>query len=322
MSPVLVLLLVTHADARVIPSAVIERAILEVLAPAKIFTEEVADTLADEEAVQVGRELHAAVVYRVTLARVDPPMVELRSWADGATTPGPWLVRRLEFGRNDTLIEIARAIGFMVAVMAPQRGRLEQRPHDQGPEGIANESSDPRLVIEHQTATATPNPSLLVDLLGSADLANGEGPAWGGELRVGWAATRWLRPTVAVTGSTETIDAAQSRASRVGLCVGGVLTVIESRRWTLALRTEAEAILQVATRPSQQQGQSVRQSRWLPALNPEVEAAAALSPRTAFVAAAGYEIAAGRTDLYVGGERLATIPSSRATLELGVRVRF
>jgi hypothetical protein len=246
----------------------------------------------------------------------------LRTWTDRTAPDGQWIVRRLDFKQDDSVAEIGRATGFAAAAMVPQYGihARERQPQVLG--GVASAPSDSRLAVERQAAPPSTAHPFLIDLLGSAGLTDGGSLAWGGGLRASWTATRWLRPTMAVTGSTENIDAAQSRASRLGLCLGGVLTLVASSRATLALRTEAEAVLQTATRFSQQQGQTVRQSRWLPAINPAIEGTVTLSPGTAFVAAAGYEVAAGHTDLYVGGQKTATIPSSRATAEVGVRVRF
>jgi hypothetical protein len=60
----------------------------------------------------------------------------------------------------------------------------------------------------------------------------------------------------------------------------------------------------------------------VPAFSTAFEGAIALSGPTAVVLAAGYETTAGITDVYVRGVKTGTIPSSHATAEIGVRVRF
>jgi hypothetical protein len=323
MTPIVVLLLVTHSDGRDLPTAGIQRAIVDVLGAATVVSDEAPSTLPDHEAAQRGRAIHADVVYRLAWKRFEPPAIELRTWTRSTTDDDQWIIRRLDFGYSDSLTEIARTIGFAAAAMVPRyapyaRQRQAPAPEETGTKGPA----DSRLAVEHVPAPAAPPQFLLVDVLGSAGVSDDRSVAWGGGLRVSWTATRRLRPTMAVTGFMENVDAAQSRASQVALCLGGVLTLVASSRVTVALRTEAEAVLQMATRLSQSQGQTARQSRWLPALMPAVEASVALSSGTALVLAGGYEVAAGRTDIYVAGEKVATIPPSHATAELGLRVGF
>jgi hypothetical protein len=322
MSPVLVLLLVTHAEGRAIPTGAIERAIVDVLRPATILVEEVGGSLPDEEAAERGRDLDAAVVFRVAWEQLAPPVVALRTWTRGRATDAPWIARRLAFEDDDSLAEIGRTIGLAAATMVPQYGRRARdgRPVVAG--SAARVSAGSPVVLEHVASPPVPPHAVLIDLLGGANLTDGGSLAWGGALRTSWTATRWLRPTMALTGSTDYVDAAQSRVSQLGFCVGGVLTLAASSRASLALRAEAEAVLQTATHSSPAPGQAVRRSRWLPALAPAVEATVAMSSAAALVLAAGYEIAAGHTDLYVGGDKTATIPAARATAALGVRVRF
>jgi hypothetical protein len=102
------------------------------------------------------------------------------------------------------------------------------------------------------------------------------------------------------------------------------VSVVLTRRFSLALRVEALLALQVASRFVTQGDSTARESRWIPGGTGAMEAAAWLSPSVAVVLAGGLEVVAGHTDVFVGnGDMLvAVIPSSRLIGEAGLRVRF
>jgi hypothetical protein len=117
------------------------------------------------------------------------------------------------------------------------------------------------------------------------------------------------------------VGAAQATATTLALTAGGAATVHVGRRVGLALRAGAMLELLMASHFDEQEGPS-RLSRWLPGGVAAVEAAVWLSPAVAWVASGGVEVTAGRTDVFVDGVKLATIPEARATGELGLRIRF
>jgi hypothetical protein len=326
MAPLLILFLVSAGHDGAYSTTAMQNAVAEVLGPSGTVAVSTAPPeLSDAAAIDQGAALHAAAVVRVRWLAGERPQIEVRVHRADARGAAGWLSRVLGFAPTDDREEIGRAIGYTVLAMLPaatlQAAAAGAPPAAPSPGPVAAPAAAAPVV----TSMARPDAGggyLFVDVVGAASAGlGGAGTGWGGGVRGGWAATPHFRLALGAVARTGEVTAARATTSTVTVTAGGAATLPVTRRFGLALRVEAMAQFLTASHFGGDDGPS-RLSRWLPGGVAALEGALWLSANAALVAAAGAELAAGRTDVFVGGDRVATIPQAHATAELGLRIRF
>jgi hypothetical protein len=325
MAPLLILFLVGAGHDGDFSTAAMQNAVTEVLGPSGTVAVNTAPPdLSDAAAIDQGAALHAIAVVRVLWRAGDRPEVEVRVHRADARGVAGWLSRVLGFAPTDDREEIGRAIGYTVLAMLPatslQTAAAGAAPAA-GPGRGAAAPAAPAVV----TSTARPDAGggyLFVDVVGAASAGiAGPGTGWGGGVRGGWAATPHFRLALGAVARTGEVSAAHATASTVTVTAGGAATVHPTQRLGVALRVEAMAQFLTASHFAGEESPS-RLSRWLPGGVAALEGTLWLSQNAALLAAAGAEVAAGRTEVFVGADKVATIPPARAIAELGLRIRF
>lgn len=307
-----------------------ERAIREVLGTAgDVIVQERPPGFSDREAVHAEQRLQARAVARVSVSsggRSSPPelSVEVRVHRAGAL-PGSdeWLTRVIGFHPGTDRAEIGRATGYTLLTMLPDTrilasGAQAPPPSAPPPPQVPPSPQTPRISLDQEAA------QLSIDLFGLTTAGlGGVGGGSGGGLRFGWRVSSRVLVSAGALGRTGDIDIDRmgATASTFGFLLGAALAPLSSRHFTLALRIEAMAGLTVASYAVMSQA-TARQWRWLPSGRTTVEASIMLAPRASLIIAAGLELAAGHTDVFVGGEKRAVLASALAIAEAGIRIPF
>jgi hypothetical protein len=121
------------------------------------------------------------------------------------------------------------------------------------------------------------------------------------------------------------LGAAQATSLSVGASAGvfrELLAAAAARSLQLSVRADAALLYESLTHFSSDDPQPVRRGRWLPALAAAVELHWDISAGAGLHLAAGGELAAGPTDVFVRGEKVTSLAAGRGLLELGVHARF
>ncbi len=322
LTPALVIILVSAADARAPEMATVAASAAEALGPnASVIVREVAQLPSDADAEQLEEVLSATAI------------VEL-SWSDFAMRRRArlhahvrigWRDRELTFDPGDPAAERGYAVGFAVAALVPP----------QKPEGKSEPSHTPGPPPAWVNPAPRPSPRVAprsffaVDLVVKASSGvAGYAGGLGGEL-----ATRAFNPaglSARLAVGARLGEIAPARASALTTWAGlGFSVPLLSRIATdgaatfeLGLRADLLLLRHAFARSARGPDTVSRDSRWIPGVDLMAEGTLAVARDAAVVGAVGAEYAFGATRVFVGDSAVATVPRLRFVFELGLRARF
>jgi len=323
MGTLLLLVLVGSGEGTSRLSEAIERAVRDVLgATGDVIVQERPPDFSDREAVLAEQRLRAHAVARVSVSSGPELSVEIRVHGSGARSGRDgWLTRVISFAPDTDRTEIGRAAAYTLLTMLPDArilARGAQAPPPPAPPSpqVRASPQPPRVSLDKESA------QLSIDLFGLTTAGlSGVGGGTGAGLRLGWRVSSRVLVSVGALGRTGDIDSVGATASTFGILLGAALAPLSSRRFNLALRIEAMAGLTLASYSAMNQA-TARQERWLPAGRATAEASISLTPRAVLIIAAGLEVAAGHTDVFVSGEKKAVLATVLAIAEGGIRIPF
>jgi hypothetical protein len=327
LSAVLVVFMLSSQDERA-AAASFERAALEVLgSSAVVRVETESEDVADEYLVEQAGEADGVVELTFSADRSE---VLLHCYLSGQER---WIDRSITFGPEDPDEERGRLLGFVVASMF--QSNVAKAPLEEpevaplvtlgetvsvGPDP----ASIPMLNLRDKTE---PEPAarsgLSVELAGINSIGlggNADGLGAGAAFRVQLREAFWLR--IALGGRAGTIREARADTTTALASVGSVWAVPLNAYAELLLRGEAiGSWFQVAREPSDTSGTEER-GRWLLGVGSAGTVAYRLAPSAAAFFGLGLEAMLGSTDIYMQGQKVATVPWLRAVGELGLRADF
>ncbi len=296
------------------------RAVLGASAGVELVTSDVVD---DTLATREGAARHATLVVELhaqgNTIHVRALVVAESRFAD----------RDLGFSDRDRPEERGRTLGFAVASMMPvvilppngppdvppDRGNDGHGPGDPPPHGREPEPLPPPARRWWGAIEAS---GTMAFALGGA--GTGFGAAIAGTLqpRAPWGIRVVLSPRFGE------IPDAQATTITVVTGAGLSLQLGAPRPWTFGFgaRLDVLAGFVRVTHFSADDTEPDHQSRWLPGFDAAIEGTLRMTPSLSLVLAAGIEGFFGATDVYVRGQRVATMSPLRAVGELGFRARF
>jgi hypothetical protein len=95
-----------------------------------------------------------------------------------------------------------------------------------------------------------------------------------------------------------------------------------TRPFELGVRVDALAMRERLTHFDSDDTEPVDLARWIPGADAAIEGTWLFNPAAGLVAAAGTEVAFGKTDVTLHYARVATVPPVRLVLQAGVRASF
>jgi hypothetical protein len=238
-----------------------------------------------------------------------------------STDGGPARSSTIAFAASDPLAERGRAIGLVLAaLLAPEnRARLERAR-------AARADVAPATTVVSASPPPTPARHFALDAGAEAGFAvGGAGSGIGGAIGLRWQPGPRIGLRVGIQARFGEIAVAEATATGLGATAGAVLFVIppaDQRRFALALRADAILLYESLSHLSPDDAEAVRGAHLLPGADALLEGQLAISPTLALVAAAGSEIAFGRTDVFVHQAKVAEIPPFRVVVTGGLVARF
>jgi len=298
--------------------------------------------------VRIERELAAGAVVAVSWQTA--PAGARASLRLHVARTDHWTVRAIDFSPADSASERGRTLGFAIASMWPEhvpgtaRGERpppatvapnagssppRERIGSETPAGSAP-SEPPAALAGQEAAAPLPPPGPVaagIGAVGSTGLG-GTAAGVGGNVEILWRrfGSVWLRGGLALReGPLPELPGNDWLAS---LALGGEWwprALAMGRRWHLGVRADLLALGHVIHRTAATDPESTpaeTQVRLLPGLDATVRSMLRLSPRLDLTFGVGIEVAAGRTDLRVGENRMtrATLAPARGIADLGLRL--
>jgi hypothetical protein len=228
-------------------------------------------------------------------------------------------VRRVVFEPSDALAERGRTLGLLLAsVIDPEaRGAAERAPPTPQPEQPPILASAPEPTAHH---------AWTVDAAAEGGFAlGGSGSGMGGAAGVRWSLGRRLALRVGARGRFGHVGQAQASSSALAISAGALLAPLpadQNQRLGFAVRAEAMLLIESLTHLSSDDPEPVRQGHVLPGMCLLAEGFVRISPSVGLFAAAGPELAFGRTDVYVGPNRVAELAPLRLVVQAGLLAQF
>lgn len=233
---------------------------------------------------------------------------------------GRWLERSIEFAAGDDPGERGRTIGFTLASMLPVRDRSAANTAAAPPAGRSVAVGLPAAPAPDQPARYALD-ALVFGSLG----VSGDADGVGGAFAVRRAVHSKLAVRFELSGRTGIVQAAEATSlslhGTLGLCLSPFGNPA-ARRADLSLRAALGVFYESLGHLSSDDRERVRQSRFVPGGDLVLEASFRALGSASLVLGAGSELAFGRTDVYVHGQRVAVLPALRFVASLGLRQYF
>lgn len=313
------------------PTPAMERALRVALGDDAQIVIEDAPAPSDDAVLARARDAHASGVGVVT-------------WSDherratihfARPAEGRFADREIRFDAGDAPDERGRTVGFAIASMLPEEALAEppRPPPPEPPPAVAPPStSAPAAVDAPRSAerdAATPVHALLdgpsVEAAAVAAAApSGYGGGIGGGLAVRLPLGDALRLRAGASGRVADIEpaSATSRVLTGDLGLAWQHPLDRERRVLAGARVAFVVQRHELVHFSADDAAPVRRARWLPGGAAAIELAYRFAGQAALTAAAGAELVAGRSAVFVHDREVATVAPLRTTAELGVRVYF
>ena len=308
---------------------------------AQVIIRETAKAPSDDDAIALGRELHANAVIELLWKDLEHRRATLHFHAE----PGParWTDREVGFDATDADAERGRMIGFALASMLPERANAapSAAPAAAAPVPAPTTPATPSAAPassrrdseesagdgeRHGARSEAPpeSPGEVLRWVGSVDLAasgslGGDATGLGAVLAGRWDFAPALSARLAGAvrgGEVGAADASSTIWSGAAGLVWRALPATTTRSLGLAVRADALAIEYRLSRASS------HATLWLPGADLAVEASWMLARPVALFAAVGAEAAFGATDVFLFSNRVTTIPPVRGLGEAGIRAHF
>jgi len=330
MSAVLIILLVTTSREPVddrLDEGVVRPTIEALGGNARVVRRAFATVPDDAEVVALGAEVHADVIAEVSWSVPDRLLASIRlERAAGA----PWVERQMAFRAIDDAGERSRTVALtIVSMLSPDSGApapadaVTKRsatlpptgPPSTRPQAERSPSNSPNEATRDNWISAA-----AVAALGLTDDAGGLGGAFDYRRRAGgvW----FLRLTAGARAGQAPAAQALTRFFYGGVGVAWHAFTSRDAKGALGLRMDALAVRVQLGHLSADDPVTDYQSKWLPGGDLVAEGSYFLAPGAAFFVGAGGEAVLGKTDIFVRGQRVATILPVHPVLELGLRTAF
>lgn len=299
---------------------------------AQVSVHEIDANAGDDDVLVAGKTWHADAVVRV-------------KWEDGhrhatlhlhADKGGRWIDRELGFNASDAEDERGRTVGFAVISMLPE-GQVPRAAPPPPPQEKPKKRPDPDASDRDGDSDRNgrdeppeePEPPRrwhgTIDLTGvGAAGVGGDATSVGGAARGQWLATPDFGVRVGGGVRAGSVSAV-SATSLTWYFAGGVSwhPTTPSRRHPFGIGGSIDAIaMHYALARTGPGGVSESQGRFIPAADLTLEGVWFFTEYVGALVSIGGEMTFGKTDVFVGGQPVATIPALRGVAEAGLRARF
>jgi hypothetical protein len=250
------------------------------------------------------------------------------SWTEGhkhvrlrmlRVADGAWVDRDIGFEARDASRERGRTIGFALASMLPE---AEDRPLDPAPSGVVGGGR----VDKPPVIPAPPSPRVFRGAATAVGLGavgiGGYGGGFGGSLALEWYLTPWLGLRAVANGRSSDVSPVASTAYLVSGGLGARARLVRKGGFELGARLDALVLWEQLTHLDADDTGPRQKSHLLPAMAGALDLAWYFNEAAGLLIGAGTEVAFGQTDLYLRGQKAATLVPVRPFAELGFRVRF
>jgi hypothetical protein len=309
------LVLIASGDANGPVVTSLSRAVREALGPeAEITIREVARVPGDDEAIALGRELHANAVIELIWKDAEHRRATLHFHAEPASSR--WTDREVGFDAKDADGERGRMIGFALASMLPERREsLLPPPPFLVPPPMPSDEPEP--------PAPAPKGEVLrwfgaVDVAASGSLG-GDATGIGAALAARWDFAPKLSLRLAGGLRSGNVTAADADSLIFDAAAGLVWRAVRATTTSgfgIGVRADALAIQYRLSRGGS------HATLWLPGADLALEGSFMFAERMALFAAVGGEAAFGATDVFLFSERVTTISPIRGIGQAGIRIHF
>ena len=270
----------------------------------------------DGDAVALGLELHADAVLEVLWREADPRRATIHFYSASR-----WTDREIGFEATDAEAERGRTIGFAAASMMPARTPPPAPPLVVSPPPLPPPISTAPSPPQRETPPRRWFGAVDAAIAGSLGSdASGIGGALGGR----WDFAPKFSFRLGVSARAGEVSSVHASSLLLTEATGLVWRVVEPtnlRSFGVGARADFLILRQALTRTSAD-GVKSEGARWLSGADLAVEGSWFFLEGSAIFAALGGELAFGATDVFVLGERVATISPLRGLAEAGIRVHF
>lgn len=322
--PLIIVVLIAAADARVDAVEAMTRTTEEALGPESIVVSREVSAMPDDAgAIAVGDALHASVVVEVTWPDPDRHRAHVHLHASSSS----WTDRDLVFVAGDAEVERGRTLGFALASMIPAPPPNVEPPP---PPTVISTTRAPAPQVDAKTTTGAAIDrdrrsrfSIEAVALASAGVG-GRATAFGGEL----AARLRLAPRIGfrLGGGARVGDVPGASATttiyRVDAGLFFELFGAEAQRpFALGARIDVVALRHELAHTGDD-GVVAHEGRFIPGMDAVIEGSWSLGAETSVVFGTGVEVAFGTTRVVVHDSTASSIPPLRLIAELGLRAKF
>lgn len=322
MNAIVVLIIVARGETvdATTPSAV--KAARDLLGPNLEAEVRALDMLpSDDDAVEMAADVHASAIFELSWDHAEHRRARLHFRLRPET---PWNDRVLEFNADDDPAERGRTLGFAIASMVPAGPDAHSSPSSSPSKPAIDARGESELPLSPHKAL--PPPSGSIEVVGAGSIGvQGNASAWGGAANLRWHWTDTLSTRWGASVRAGTVDVAQARSLLVHASAGLVWAPIPStalRPFQLAGRASVLVMREGLSHYSADDPSAVTRERWLPGAEAGIETFWNFGSHTGFVTAIATEVAFGRTDVTLHGERVASLPPLRVVLQAGIRAGF
>ncbi len=289
----------------------------------------------DTDALAVAADVHADAVAEVSWSAPDQLRAVIRlERGRGA----PWMERTAEFLREDDPLERSRTVALTIASMLlskPSTTAPDDRPGAPAtPAGVAAAAAAPKAGDQRRSMAQPSSPQSQapayrhahalsaagIAALGVGDHAGGVGGALAYGQRL--SARLSLRAGAGVRAGRDPTAQAVTRFFHAGVGLGWDAFLTPNGEGTLGLRADAMVIVAELVRDAADQPSSANVRKWMPGADVVAEGCYAFTQGIAAFVGAGAEAMLGRTDVFVGGQRVTRISPLHPVFELGLRAVF
>jgi homeobox protein ESX1 len=289
-----------------------------------VVTREVSAPLDDAAAVDMEREAHATAVAEVRWDDARHLSVHVRVHVDGEAR---WSDRELGFEAKDAERERGRTVGFALASMLPERAPEPPAPPAPPPPPVEPAPAPVVLPLPREGEIAAPPfvPRGSIDASAVTSVGFGGNAAGiGGSLALRWRVVGDFALRLGADFRTGTVDAAaatsRSYAGSLGLAWRHDLAAL--RGFAFGARVDVLAMREQLTHFDFDDPAPVAEARWLPGADFLAEFGWRLTQSVGVFVAFGGEVAFGRTDVFLAGVQVTTVPPWRGVGEAGLQARF
>jgi len=244
--------------------------------------------------------------------------------------------REIRFDASDAPVERGRTVGFALASMVPDKLLASRRSSTPAPApapaptpapapaASSLSRDEPAEPTAERRGAPSRNP-FAIDLaaqgaVGVAGSGGGLGGAAGARVPFGRGFAARVGIGARVGEIAEARATSRVLSGSAGLAWQAWPT--PSRAWSVGARIDGLLLVHTLVHFSPDDPEPVSRSRAVPGIDARVEGTVRLVEHASFLLALGPEIALGKTEVIVAGDRAATLPPVRLCLETGLRVWF